>query len=572
MKKTLLLGAAAIVAASASADIPAIYENLQILGISSDGKTAYSENMGTLTLIDIATGNLTEYIGEENNGFVAGQGGCFTTDGMLVGATALGAAYLKDGQWIQLDVPNPQFDSYAQGVTPDGSLIVGMVGMAKMSTDDTDTPMQVPAAWSRNTDGTYGECQLLPYPEKDFSGRVPQYVTAFTPRADGNLVIGQVVDYSGSMTSVIYYTRDNSGKWSYNASLNKLCNPNGLVFPEVPGDAPETPQWTDFMTDEEKAAYDVAVEEWTNEGSGDHSTYPKYEDFASDEEKAAYAAAYAAWETAFASWNDKFMAYNAVLMQCFEEGVPVMMNNLYLSADNKSVVSTTSIRYEDPSNWTGISSSYTPITIDLETGKYDIKPHENIVISSLAADGTIFGWTESETVPRKAMVYKPGATEPVSLYGYYQEYAPETAAWIKENMIRDIEMYDYESGSWIPVHDVEFTGTPHVTPDLKVLATAVANVWDETVPVNIYSYVLPGSHAGVEGVADDAADSLKVSVFKGGRIAIEGEADTVTVFDADGRVMFNAAAADVIETGLASGAYIIKVTSVNGVKTVKAMF
>lgn len=64
MKKTLLLGAAAIVAASASADIPAIYENLQILGISSDGKTAYSENMGTLTLIDIATGNLTEYIGE----------------------------------------------------------------------------------------------------------------------------------------------------------------------------------------------------------------------------------------------------------------------------------------------------------------------------------------------------------------------------------------------------------------------------------------------------------------------------------------------------------------------------
>lgn len=118
MKKTLLLGAAAIVAASASADIPAIYENLQILGISSDGKTAYSENKGTLTLIDIATGNLTEYIGEENNGFVAGQGGCFTTDGMLVGATALGAAYLKDGQWIQLDVPNPQFNSYAQGVTP----------------------------------------------------------------------------------------------------------------------------------------------------------------------------------------------------------------------------------------------------------------------------------------------------------------------------------------------------------------------------------------------------------------------------------------------------------------------
>ena len=114
------------------------------------------------------------------------------------------------------------------------------------------------------------------------------------------------------------------------------------------------------MTDEEKAAYDVAVEEWTNEGSGDFSTYPKYEDFASDEEKAAYAAAYAAWETAFASWKDKFMAYDAVLMQCIKEGVSVMMNNLYLSADNNSVVSTATIIYEDPSNWTGISSSYTP--------------------------------------------------------------------------------------------------------------------------------------------------------------------------------------------------------------------
>lgn len=572
MKKTLLLGAAAIAAASAWADMPAIYDNIQILGLSPDGKTAVSESTGTLTLVNLINGTTTDYVGDEGNGYAPGQGRPFADDGMLVGTSPNGASYLKDGKWTTLSVPHPEFGSYAQAVTPDGSMIVGIVGMAKMSTDDADVPMQVPAIWNRNADGTYSECQILPYPDKDFSGRVPQYVTAYTVSDDGNLIVGQIVDYSGSMTSIIYYTRDNAGKWAYNTSLNKLCNPDGLEFPADPGEAPESPMWTDFMTEEEIAAYDAAVEAWMAAGTWDYSTYPEYPDYASEAEREAYNAAYAEWETAFAEWNTKFIAFNEVLYACFDKGVPVMMNNIYLSSDLKSVVSTTSVTYEDPNSWTGVSSAYSPITINLETADYDIKPIANVVVSSMSADGTLFGWMQDEYGSRQARVYTPGATEAVSLYDYYMQYAPETAAWIKENMYHDTEMYDWETGSWVPAYDCEFTGTPHVTPDLQVIATAVANVWNVDAPVDIYSYVLPGTYTGVEGVAEDAADNLKVSVFKGGRIAIEGDADTVTVFDADGRVMFSASAADVIETGLASGAYIIKVTSANGVKTVKAMF
>lgn len=573
MKKSLLLGAAAAAVVSASAVSPAVYENLQILAVSPDGKTAVSEYQGTMTVIDLESGRLTDYQGEINAGYVPGQGNPFTKDGILVGSTPTGAAYLKDGVWHALNVPNSQFESFAQGVTPDGSRIVGMVGMAKMSIDDMDAPMVVPAIWNRNADGTYGDCVVLPYPNKDFTGRVPQYVTAMTVSDDGSLVVGQIIDYSGRMNSIIYYTLGNDGKWEYNTSLNKLCNPDNLTFPEDPGEAPLAPEWKDFMTAEEYEEYQSDLQDWMASGTWDPETYPNPEDYASDEEKAAYAAAQKTYETEYRAWYDKFIAFSTVLDKCLINGTNVLQNNIYLSADKKSVISTSPVSYEDPDSLTGFSMKYTPVIINLETGEYKTKPLDNICVSSVTADGTILGWTEDGISPRKAMLYTPGSDTPISLYEYFKTEVPETADWMTENMLHPVEIYNPEDYTTSIVDDVDCTGTPHATPDMRLVVTAVENVWDFDTPVQVFSYVLPGKGSGIKCVADTDGESIKVNALKGGRIMIEGNATAVTVYDIDGRTMFSSVpAGSVIETGLASGTYIIKVTANDDVKTVKATF
>lgn len=558
-------------ALSASAVGPKVLDNLQVLAISPDGKTIVSSWEEVLTIYNVETDESVEFQADVYPGYTVGSTGqAFSNDGIMVGSTPEGAAYYKNGEWTVLSCPNPELGNFANSITPDGSMIVGTVGMSGISVEDTRIPMQVPAIWERKPDGTYGDAVVLPYPAKDFSGRVPQYVTALVVSADGKKVAGQVQDYSGWMNSAITYEKGADGEWTYNTAFDVMCNPNHLTFPEYPGDAPESPQLIDFMTEEEKAAYNAAVEEWYALGTYDYETYPNENDYISAEGKAAYEAAMAEWQVVFNEWSVKYNAFDEVFAQCVKDGRPTVFNNLFLSDDGKTLFSVCEITVEDPNSYFGTSQKYTPVKMTIEDAAYDVYPVNNISISSVAADNTLFGFTTTEETVRQAMVYLPNQKEPLTLIEYYEAYVPGTADWIKENMTHDLPSFDMETGEETTIPDYPCTGTPFVTPDCSVLATGVANMWDYS-GADIFTYILPSASAAVKNVADD--NNFKVSALKGGRILVAGEACDVAVYDMSGRMVFRAASASgVVNTGLVGGPYIVKAVSAGDTKVLKTTF
>lgn len=567
MKKFLLLGAASLLAVSASALEPKMYSGLQITALSPDGKYLVSEMDGTFTLLNLETGKTVSFEGDPYaaNGYSAGQGTTFSKDGVFAGSTPEGAAYFKDNEWHQLVAPTTEFSNYAQGISADGSVIVGITGLAKMSTDDTDVPMQVPAIWERQSDGTYAKGVILPYPDKDFTGRVPQYVTLLCANEDGSRLYGQVQDYSGSMAGLIVYTRKSDGEWEYKY-YSDMLNPNKLVFPENPGECPDAPQMEDYMTDEEKAAYQEAV----NEATAGNREWPEYSEFATAEELEAYNTALAAWQTVQQEWAARFEAFSAVLYKCMEEGNGLIFNSLKLSPDGKTIVSTVQKSVEDPESMMGFSDIYSPIVINTETGEYSLMPEKNLNATAISADGTIFGF--ADTGVRTAMVYTPGSTKPITLLEYYKSKNLEAASWMEENMVHDIEGVNPDTWEPIIIEGVECTGCPYITPDLSVIATAVANQWDMNDPSYVFTYVLPGIPASVKGITGDAT-SVRISSLSGGRLLISGGSSDIEVYDTNGRLLFSAkSATGVIETGLGSGVYVVKAASADSAKALKALF
>lgn len=386
-------------------------------------------------------------------------------------------------------------------ITPDGLRIAGSVGVAPVSIDDAATPMSAPCVWDLKEDGTYGEPVVLPYPKLDWTNRVPQYVMGLDISADGKTVIGQITDYQGMMHTIIYFTLNDENKWEYHNNFQSLANPNNVQLPDYPGEAPEQPQVADFMTEENKASYNEALQAWQNTCTWDPDTYPNFEDYMSADELAAYNAAMDEYQTKFQAWEEASNAFYAALESC--GGTDMVFNNVILSRDGKTAYSSAQISEDDPLSWFPVDK-FTPVKFDLTNGTHTMYPLDNILISAIADDGTIMGASQSATEPQQAYVYLPGSTEPITLMDYFKTRDAQTYAWMQENILHDYEAYDPETYEPVMIEDYPFTGVPRVTPDLKLVATSSANYWDIASSAICFSYILPDSSTGaVNGVAAD---------------------------------------------------------------------
>ncbi|MDE5554691.1 MAG: hypothetical protein K2J10_05855, partial [Muribaculaceae bacterium] len=242
MKKSLLFCLAVATCVSpmmAETKTPTIYPNASFQHISANGRFIVSELYGTVTIYDLFEDTSEIFDPGEyfENEYSLGLGNCITADGSVIlgGTNSLDAAYLENGEWVQLNVPDSNKTNLCNGITADGSRICGSVGLNNMTTDDVI--MQVPAYWNRNANGDgYGECHVLPYPTKDFFGGKPQYVTAVSISNDGKTIVGQVQFSSGFMAAPIVYKEDADGNWSYSSPTKYLFNPNEITAVENPGE------------------------------------------------------------------------------------------------------------------------------------------------------------------------------------------------------------------------------------------------------------------------------------------------------------------------------------------------
>lgn len=352
MKKSLLLLAGACVAASAFAtNDPVIYENVLFQYTSSDASWMVSDDgSGNILIFDRANNKEYVYTSDEGAFYSAGIGNCVSNNGIVLGTTTNGmmdASYWQNGEWLSLPVEKADTGMCsAQGITPDGSRICGNVSQSELSIDATSI-MTLPAVWTLGEDGKYGMYTALPHPEYDFSGRVPQYITAVAISADGKTVIGQVQDYTGFCPQPIVYTEGEDGKWEYTLLMNDLFRPEGVEWPVWPGD--DAPTIQQYMTQAQKDAYKAAQEAYEVAYDEYQANRPAPEDYLSPEERAEWEEAVANWDpyqTPFPPSATEFMTeeelakYEADLNAWYKEGQEPSMRDFMteeeLAAYNKA--------------------------------------------------------------------------------------------------------------------------------------------------------------------------------------------------------------------------------------------
>lgn len=588
MKKALLLGAAVLVAAQyTNAELtPTKMEDAQFTCISPDGKMAGSDLMGHITLVNPQTGevlysypetqdDMTQYTLSNGNGQGISNTGvvlCTRYDGDV--------CWWKAGEFHSL-VPLVTDDAVSNGVngiTPDGLTICGFCGLKPMSTDDILTPMSVPVIYKLKSDGTYTEAIQLPYPERDFTGRVPQYVIATNISADGRVIAGQVLDSSGAMPQPIVWKLKDNDTWEYETLGIDLLNPDHVVFPQFPDIEPRQPQAQDFMSPDGLEEYNEAYQSWA--ASGYTGEMPEYTDYMTPEELAAYNAAMAKYNEEMAVYQPLADAFNEVWYSFLESGKSTffVFNSTSLSPDGKLLLQMEQKEIPGDDPWSSETKFGTSV-FNLENGKYkSYGVDRNIMPSQILADGTVLGSVQDGMIgTRRATIYKPADwnSDAAPEFSWLDEYVktinPGIYDWMKANMCGDVIGMDPETWEEITIEDVWYTGFPLATPDMNTIVSTQENTFDWNTEAMAFGFCLPlHETSGIRDVA--GGGSMTVRAQRGGLLELQGVRD-VKVYDAQGRLVYSAAGVNgSVETGL-KGVCIVRATGTDGdARTLKVNF
>lgn len=544
---------------------PTLYPNASFQRISADGRYIVSDLLGTVVIYDLVEGTAKEFSGIDEDGnetgayYSIGLGNRMTADGsILLGATTENnAAYLQNGEWHLIDVPNPEQTNICHGITPDGSRICGNVGLNAMTMDEVI--MQAPAYWDRNADGNgYGKYNMLPYPTQDFFGEKPQYVTAVCISDDGKTIVGQMVFSSGMMAVPILYKQDNDGEWSYSFPTQSLFNPNGLEPVENPGDGPAGPRYEDFMTEEEIAAYNAAVDAYYE----DYTVgYPEYENYMTDDEKAAYQAAYAKYQEEYAAWETKYNAYQDYFYGVIESSPNFTFNNIFLSTDGKQIVSTVSREDPngDPMSWFPVTIE-TPCTIDIASNSYNpVDTDLSCTLSGVADNGVILAFNGVGQIPMVGYVIKDGNVQPID--EYISQINPSYGEWIKKNMSHEL-VVDYDKETWEEIFaEVTYTGMPIATPDMSTIAIWNDCPWD----YEAYAEGVVFDMNMTAGIGSVTVGVKNLSLDENGNITVPEGFASVEIYSISGVCVKSVASpAGTVKLDLGNGIYIAKGTRTDG--------
>jgi uncharacterized membrane protein len=131
-------------------------------------------------------------------------------NGIVAGSIGGKAAFLQEGVWTLLPLPddNRIFETNARGISSDGSLICGYLDIGFIN------GARIPVLWTRQPDGTYQQ-DFLPAPAKDYANLTPQAVDPLLISADGSVIAGRVIDYSGFNNLLIVWRKNAENAWEY---------------------------------------------------------------------------------------------------------------------------------------------------------------------------------------------------------------------------------------------------------------------------------------------------------------------------------------------------------------------
>lgn len=502
MRKFLILtGMSAVGLASfAQTSEPTVIEDALIHSLSPNGKYAVSFGTAGMRIFDLETGE--EFTQPSDFGYELYDPGltkCVSNDGVVIASdmTDESAVYRKGGEWhYLLGLEGVSLSNYPQAITADGSRICGTVGLAPTSYDE-DSLMQGPCVWNAEGDG-YGSPVLLPHPDRDFLGNVPQYITAIDMSEDGKTIIGQIRDSYGLFNYPIVYREDANGDWSYEIPHADLMNPDNLEIIPFPGVGPVMPQYETFMTQEEIDAYKEVYQNWIISGCVD--PYPEYYEFMTPEEIAEYNKAADEYNALATVYNEKLDAWSTCLDTIMASSPGYEFNAVHISPDGKTYGSTIVTESEDDGFGWVRSYDRSVWLFELDSDRiFKYEKDEDLNLYYIANDGIALATTLAGSVSQSNVLQNG---EVISMESWMGSKAPAYSSWMDENMVFPFENYVWneELGYYDVVYEeVLMTGRATSTPDLSVVALSVQNVWDEMDDGNAYIFDMKVG-TGVESV------------------------------------------------------------------------
>ena len=375
----------------------------------------------------------------------------------------------------------------------------------------SDRLMLYPVVWTLNADGVY-VCQELPHPTKDFTGRVPQYVTAIDISADGNTIVGQMVDYSGFYIVPILYTRNAEGAWSY-----QLLAEDQVYDKEKAANLPEwveqpvQPKAEDYMSPADVDAYNAAVEDYNEAyqrcvaGDLDWSELPEYPEkgfYISDEVKAAaYAAAVEQYNEDNAAWYAAFEAFDEALTEV-TTGKSFEFNSIHITPNGKYILTDLKEPDPDPDPMAWFPESiYTNCVFDLT--KVDtpmLTTSSNMLSTGILDNGFFVVAAPKSDYARSSYVATPGSNHLTPIADWCKASGNTAAGeYITSEMLFDLINYvwDEASESYVEetVSDSLITGTGIFSADGKTFVTWLQDPGTNefvTYTVNLENSVLNG--------------------------------------------------------------------------------
>ncbi|MCF0218425.1 MAG: T9SS type A sorting domain-containing protein [Muribaculaceae bacterium] len=583
MKKTLLTLAACLLGAASTVALnPSTVNNQLIYHLSPDGNWAGAEDFyaGTVSAYNIVTGQTwTQEIKNEAEQLHLGVGNSVSNYGTILYSRSMDCAdayYAKKGVQYKLPKPKGFTCAWANGITGDESVIVGAGGYSMYNSEVSLEPQVFPLVWRLQSDGTYGEPEMLEYPMKDYQGLVPQTVCVDCISGDGRTISGQIVACDGMLCQNVVWTCDDQGKWSYYILGEELYHPEGM---EYPGPAPvgHYPSETDYMDADKKAEYLAELAYYSDHWMEGYPC-PNYEDYMTADQIAAYEAACYAYqfegnptqqEIDQQEWLD-WAAKN----DAFFSAVPTFDMNSCMLSDNGVFFATANLK----DGFDGTSCDAYLFNLPLNT--YDVKKKGVVYPDAVGNNGTVVAheitpWGAVPPVEKIYIAKADGGFE--LLQDYMNENHPAIYDWMKANVVQDFkgEAYNPETGEDEPyeIKDVWFIGRPRINADETVITTWIENIWNPTDNDYYISQVMPlPGFVGIENITNDIANGMSVSMDRNGLITINGEASALNVYDLNGRLVLNVQnPGATVKTDLTNGSYIIKAEGNNVQAVAKAI-
>lgn len=219
------------------------------------------------------------------------------------------------------------------------------------------------------------------------------------------------------------------------------------------------------MTADEYTAYQTALDNWDWQ-SGD--PYPNAEDYMTDDEKAKYAVAVDAYNKEAEEYNTKLMEYFDAVEQAIQDSKLFGMNCVTLSGNGRYY----GTAHQIIDFWNPEGNASDPWIFDLETGdKFEYHTDGlNLSPTWINDNGLMLASTPVNDYSRDAYILNGVWSKFVPFSDYVKERNQSLYNWMNDNMRHDVITWSYEenpeTGEYEEVANTEKDKwlTEHPTP------------------------------------------------------------------------------------------------------------